>query len=169
MQDVEERPQTADAEKPPVRGQEYDALEVFLGRWEAEGTSYSGTDQSGPDPKANGVRWQSTHEARWHTGKFFLIQDEKACLDGTSVFDTLSIIGVDARTGHYFAQAFENHGFERRYEVSRNGDEWTLSGEHERATITFADGGRTQNIVWEWKPEDRWLPLCDRTARRLGA
>ena len=27
--------------------------------------------------------------------------------------------------------------------------------------------GRTQRIVWEWKPRDRWLPLCERTAVRL--
>jgi hypothetical protein len=76
-------------------GREHDALAVFLGSWKAEGTSYGGTDQSGADPKANGVLWTSKHAGHWHTGGFFLIQDEKA-LPGGVVFDTLSIMGFDS-------------------------------------------------------------------------
>lgn len=165
MQDLAERPTAYDAEKPPERGEKHEALAVFLGRWRAEGTSYGGTDQSGDDPKANGMRWESTHESRWHTGEFFLIQDEKAIVGG-STFDTISVMGVDVKTNEYFAQTFENHGFERRYQVTRDGDRWTFSGEHERATIVFRDSNRTQDIVWEWKPKDVWLPLCDRVAHR---
>ena len=140
-------------------------MNAFLGRWKGEGTSYGGTDQSG-DPKANGESWESEHDGRWHTGQFFLVQDERARVGGKP-FDTLSIIGVDAATGEYFAQSFENHGFERRYRLSKDGDRWTIDGEHERANITFRDSGRTQDIVWEWKPEGEWLPLCDRVARRI--
>ena len=44
---------------------------------------------------------------------------------------------------------------------------WTLTGEHERATYRFSDDGRTQDISWEWKPAEEWLPLCDRTAHRV--
>lgn len=167
MQDVRERPEVHDAESPPERGQKHEALAVFLGHWRASGTSYGGTDQSGDDPKANGVTWESTHEGRWHSGEFFLIQDERAKLGGDSPFDTISVMGVDSTTGEYFAQAFENHGFERRYKVTRDGDRWTISGDHERATVTFGDDNRTQDIVWEWKPKDRWLPLCDRVARKV--
>ena len=165
MQDLADRPTAHDAEKPPEHGEKHEALAVFLGRWRAEGTSYGGTDQSGHDPKANGEQWESTHEGRWHTGAFFLVQDERARING-SEFDTISIMGVDARTGEYFAQSFENHGFERRYEVARDGDRWTFTGEHERATILFRDSNRTQEIAWEWKPKGSWLPLCDRVARR---
>jgi hypothetical protein len=167
MQEVRERSAAHDAEKPPQRNAQHEALAVFLGRWRAEGTSFGGTDQSGDDPRANGERWDSSHEARWHTGEFFLIQDERACIGGNQVFDTISILGVDAESGGYFAQSFENHGFERRYKLTRDGNRWTLTGEHERATITFQDGGRTQVIAWEWKPKGEWLPLCDRTARRI--
>jgi hypothetical protein len=164
-QDLTEKTTNFDAEEPPTRTDRHKALDVFLGQWRAEGTSFGGTDQRGGDPKANGQSWQSVHEGRWHTGDFFLIQDEKARIEG-AVFDTLSVMGVDAATGEYFAQSFENHGFERRYQVERDGDRWTLTGAHERATVTFKDGNRTQDIVWEWKPQDRWLPLCDRVARR---
>jgi hypothetical protein len=165
MQDLAEHPTVHNAEKPPERSERHEALAIFLGRWGAEGTSYGGTDQSGDDPRANGEPWISTHEGRWHTGEFFLIQDEKALVGG-AVFDTISVMGIDPRTDEYFAQTFENHGFERRYKVSREGSRWTFSGEHERATITFKDSDRTQDIIWEWKPADKWLPLCDRVARR---
>ena len=43
------------ADTMPKRGREHDALSVFIGNWKADGTSYGGTDQSGADPKANGV------------------------------------------------------------------------------------------------------------------
>jgi hypothetical protein len=150
----------------PQRGRIHDALHVFLGDWHAEGVSYGGTDQSGPDPKANGESWVSTHVGRWHAGEFFLIQDEMAVLGGKKAFNTLSIMGIDAQTGRCFARCFENHGFSRDYDVSWDGDIWTFDGETERASIAFIDNGRRQKITWEWKPGDRWLPLCDRTAVR---
>lgn len=152
-------------QSPPLRGQQHDALEVFLGDWSAEGLSFGGTDQRGPDPRAHGVPWKSTHSGRWHTGRFFLVQDERARIDGV-VFDTLSVIGLDAATGGYFARTFENHGFYRHYRLSRDGDLWLLSGDTERASITFRDNNRTQVIAWEWKVDSEWLPLCDRTAVR---
>ena len=66
-----------------------------------------------------------------------------------------------------FARSFEPNCLPREYAVSRDGKVWTLSGDTERATITFSDDDRTQTIVWEWKPADRWLPLCDRVAKRI--
>jgi hypothetical protein len=150
----------------PRRTAMHQALAVFLGDWKAQGTSYGGTDQSGADPRANGVPWISEHTGRWHTGEFFLVQDERARVGG-DVFDTLSVMGVDPETGACFARGFENHGFYRNYAVTREGKVWTLSGETERATITFSDDDRTQTIAWEWKPGDAWLPLCDRVATRI--
>ena len=66
-----------------------------------------------------------------------------------------------------FASSFENHGHLRTYELTQEGNTWTLSGPTERARITFSEDNRSQDIVWEWKPEDQWLPLCDRTAVRV--
>lgn len=147
----------------PKRGKMHEALEVFVGDWKAEGSSYGGTDQSGADPRDNGVSWNSTHTGRWHTGQFFLIQDERAHVDG-SPFDTVSVLGVDADTETYFARSFENHGFYRHYSLEVDGDEWTLTGETERATMTFSVGNRKQDIFWEWRVDGKWLPLCERTA-----
>ena len=147
------------------RNDQHEALEVFLGRWTARGTSYGGTDQAGADPKANGEQWVSIHEGYWHTGKFFLVQDEKADIQG-SRFDTLSIMGVD-EDGSYFARSFENHGFYRHYRVTRDADVWTLSGDLERAIIEFTDDGKTQIISWQWMQDGAWIPLCDRTATKV--
>jgi hypothetical protein len=156
---------TADSEAPPTRGHQHEALAVFLGRWRAEGKSYGSPKQPEDDPKSAAVPWLSTHVAKWHTGEFFLIQDERAIVGGNP-FDTLSVLGVDARTGRYFARSFENHGYYRNYEVAVEGRVWTLTGPKERARIEFAADGRTQAITWEWRPKQAWLPLCDRVAGR---
>ena len=150
---------------PPVRGTAPDVLSVFLGDWRAEGMSFGGTDQSGPDPKANGVPWISTHTARRHTGDFFLIQDERAQIDGNP-FDTLSVLGVEPGTDGYIARTFENHGFYRHYALSVDDRTWLLEGETERARTVFAAEGDTQTITWEWLRDGKWLPLCDRVATR---
>jgi hypothetical protein len=138
---------------------------VFLGRWRAEGKSYGGPNQPDDDPKSAPQPWVSTHTGRWHTGQFFLIQDERAVVGGQPL-DTLSMMGVDLTRGGHFARCFENHGFYRHYEVAVAGRVWTFSGDKERARIEFSADGRTQTISWEWRPKNRWLPLCDRVARR---
>ena len=154
----------SDAEVAPTRGEQHEALAVFLGRWAAEGTSF-GIAPPGADPRSAPTPWVSTHTTWWHTGRFFLVQDERAN-PGPDPFDTLSVMGVDAKSGQYFARCFENHGFYRHYDVSRNGRVWTFSGETERARVEFSPDGRRQTIAWEWRPKGEWLPLCDRVAVR---
>ena len=149
----------------PHRSTKHDALAVFAGKWTAHGTSYGGTDQTGDDPKANGEPWISTHEAAWHTGRFFIVQDERADIAGKR-FDTLSIIGLDD-DGAYFSRGFENHGFYRNYRVTRDGDRWQFEGATEQAIVVFEDNDRRQVWKWEWKPNEAWLPLCDRVAERV--
>ena len=155
----------SDTETPPARDARHDALAVFLGRWRAEGKSYGAPKRPGDDPRGNPEPWLSTHTGRWHTGEFFLVQDERATTGGRP-FDTLSIMGVDQETGRYFLRSFENHGFYRDYDMTVDGRVWTITGERERARIELSADGRTQTISWEWRPEGTWLPLCDRVARR---
>jgi hypothetical protein len=150
---------------PPRRGLQHEALAVFLGDWKAEGQSFGGPRQDARNPRGNPTRWTSTHNARWHTGEFFLIQDERARVDGP--FDTLSVMGWDDNAGSYFARTFENHGYHRHYDISVDGKVWTISGETERARIEFSADGERQIITWECRPKDAWLPLCDRVATKL--
>jgi hypothetical protein len=157
---------SANPEMQPVRGPAHKELAIFLGDWHAHGMSFGGTDQSGPDPKANGIPWVSTHTARWHSGEFFVVQEECARLDGAE-FDTHSILGVDPATGRHFARTFENHGFYRHYGLDVVYRTWQLTGPSERASTVFDTDGNTQTITWEWLREGKWLPLCDRVASRV--
>jgi hypothetical protein len=150
----------------PQRSEKHEALSVFLGAWTSRGTSYGGTDQSGDNPKANGQPWLGTCEGRWHTGAFFLVQDERVDIAGAR-FDTLSVMGV-GEDGKYFARSFENHGHFRHYDVTRSGSKWTILGDAERASIEFEDGGNKQTIHWEWKVNNKWLPLCDQISMKVG-
>ena len=81
----------------PVRSQLHDALDMFVGEWRAEGRAYGSSTQSIADPKAEAKPWKSSHSARWHTGRFFLVHDEKAHI-GADPLDTLSVMGVDAHS-----------------------------------------------------------------------
>ena len=74
--------------------------------------------------------------------------------------------GVDQDTGRYFVRTIENHGFYRHYDMTVAGRTWIITGAAERALIEFSPDGRTQTLTWEWRPKDRWLPLCDRVAVR---
>jgi hypothetical protein len=158
-------PAPAGAPTQPVRSQVHDALEMFVGQWRAEGLSYGDSQQSIAEPKAHAQRWASTHTARWHGGRFFLLHDEKSQV-GAEPFDSFSVMGYDAHTGRLFACQFDSRGHERRYDVHVDGRRWAFDGATERALIDFSADGRTQRIVWEWKPRGRWLPLCERTAVR---
>ena len=153
---------------PPKRTGKHEAFGVFLGDWSAEGWSYGRPDQRANDPKSARDKWTSTHTGKWHTGEFFLIQEERATLgsDVSVPFDTISIMGVDPETNEYFSQSFENHGYFRLYKVKREGNVWTLEGATERARIEFGDDAKKQTIAWEWLKDDKWLPLCDRVATK---
>lgn len=157
------------SDKAPSRGDAHTALEAFLGRWRAEGWSYTGTDPDAKDPRQPRERWFSTIEARWHTGGFFLLQDERSYAgeESSGVFETHSVFGVDPATGRSFVQTFENHGFFRLYGLERKEKVWTFDGQNERARYEFDAEGRRVTIVWEVKKGGAWRPLCDRVAMRI--
>lgn len=134
---------------------EHEALAVFLGDWSAEGTAYGADAEGGP--------WRSVHSARWHSGGFFIVQDERA----NGPFDTMSFLGWDQERGTYFCWNIENHGFSREYHLDVDGDEWRFTGATERATITFSEEGRVQTHHWELKSDDDWATLCERVATRV--
>jgi hypothetical protein len=78
------------SEQPPKRTAAHDRLEVFLGEWRAEGTSCGSPKQRAEDPKSTAEPWTSAHTGRWHTGLFFLIQDERALVVSTRRTNAIS-------------------------------------------------------------------------------
>lgn len=142
---------------------EHEALRVFVGDWSAEGQSFGDENQTEENPHSGVTPWRSIHTARWHSGEFFVIQDERA----NGPFDTLSFLGWDPEAGRYFSRSIENHGFARNYTLTVDGDTWTFTGDQERATHTFTESGTRQDIHWERNVDGTWLPLCDRVAHRV--
>ena len=68
-------------------------LEVFIGDWHAEGTSF-GEGQDAADPRASGVPWTSDESYEWLPGNFFVLQRCDAMV-GEHEFKGAEIIGYD--------------------------------------------------------------------------
>lgn len=142
-------------------------LDVFVGTWHAEGTSYA-EGQRRDNPRASPQPWVSDESYEWLPGGFFLLHRWNARA-GTRTFIGTEIIGFDSAKGGYFSFFFDNAGNHPVYHVSVHGDVWTFIEAETRAMVTIREGGRSLEFRWEWKNGgDDWLPLCDREARRVG-
>ncbi len=154
---------------PPVRGARHEQLDVFVGRWYAEGQSFGGPQQDLENPRSNGEQWRSDEVVEWHAGQFFVVGLEDAKIKERATLVTRWILGFDAQTDELFSFSIEDHGFSRRYAVKVEGRMWTFTGATERASVEFSEDGTRQTVRWEWRPRgDRWLPLCDRVNVRVG-
>ncbi len=141
----------------------HELLACFIGDWHADGWTHGGDGQTPQNPRGETATWRSIHTARWHSGGYFVVQDERA----NGPFDTLAVLGWDLEAERYFVRTVENHGFSRDYTMTVEGRIWKISGDTERATYTFSEDGDRQDIVWEWQRDGHWLPLCERTAHRI--
>ena len=154
--------------KQPARpGAGHKRLNVFVGKWRAQGDSY-GDGQQADDPRASAVPWTSEEIYEWLPGGFFLLHrwDAQA---GQRVFNGTEIIGYDAAKGRYFTRFFDNGGNYLDYLAEVDGGVWIFSEARTRATVTVEKGGKRMSFNWEWRNGGRkWLPLCDRVASRVA-
>ena len=149
--------------KQPKPTSAHRRLEVFIGDWHAEGTSY-GNGQDAADPRAAGVPWTSDESYEWLPGNFFVLHRWDAL---AGEFKGAEIMGYDEAEGGYFTRMFDNAGHHPDYRASVDGDVWSFTEAQTRATVTVQDGGDKMTFNWEWKNGGRkWLPLCDRVASR---
>jgi hypothetical protein len=148
----------------PDRAARLRALDVFVGDWHAEGTSFA-HDPDTTDARANPVRWRSDEHYEWLAGGAFLLHRWQADVGGQAFIGT-ELIGYDEAEGGYFSAMFDNAGNHPRYRLEVRDRRWIVDGDATRATIEF--GGRDRMAFhWEFKNRDgRWLPLCDRVAVR---
>ena len=79
--------------KQPKPTASHRRLEVFIGNWHAEGTSY-GDGQDATDPRAAGVPWMSNESYEWLPGNFFVLHRWDAQM-GEHEFKGAEIIGYD--------------------------------------------------------------------------
>ena len=84
--------------KQPEPTAAHKRLEVFIGDWHAEGTSY-GEGQDAADPRAAGVPWTSDESYEWLPGNFFVLHRWEAL---AGEFKGAEIMGYDEAEGGYF-------------------------------------------------------------------
>jgi hypothetical protein len=150
--------------KQPKPSAAHKRLEVFIGAWHAEGTSY-GVGQDPADPRAAGVPWTSDESYQWLPGGGFVLHRWDAMAGS---FSGAEIMGYDEAEGGYFTRMFDNGGHHPHYRASVDGDVWSFSEAQTRATVTAQDSGDKMTFNWEWKNGgSNWLPLCDRVAFRI--
>jgi hypothetical protein len=151
--------------KQPKPSAAHKRLEVFIGTWHAEGTSY-GVGQDSADPRPAGAPWTSDESYEWLTGGFFVLHRWDAMAGS---FSGAEIMGYDEAEGGYFTRMFDNVGHHPNYRASVDGHVWNFTEAKTRATVTVQGGGDQMTFNWEWKNGGRkWLPLCDRVAVRVS-
>ena len=140
-------------------------LNVFIGNWHAEGTSY-GDGQDVAHQRAAGAPWTSDESYEWLPGKFFILHRWDA-MAGKHEFKGAEIIGYDEAKASYFTRLFDNAGNHPEYRASVDGDVRNFKEPQTRATVTVQGGGSKMSFKWEWKNGGSdWLPLCDQVASR---
>lgn len=148
----------ANATPTPTRGPEHERLEVFLGRWTAEGRL----------PGASGTPMVVTEDFEWLPGRFFLLQREEMQF-GNQGFKTTKVLGYDATKGAYVVHHFDSLGYHRTYSATERDGVWSFSGEHERATFTVAPDGQSFTASWQQRATGgaEWSPLCEFRATKV--
>ncbi|MEP6713210.1 MAG: DUF1579 family protein [Ferruginibacter sp.] len=141
-------------------------LDVFVGKWHAEGKSYADGQQK-DNPLASAVPWISDETYEWLPGNFFLLHRWNAKA-GVREFIGTEIIGYDKKEGSFFTHFFDNSGFNPNYKATVDGNVWKFTEPSSRVKLTVDDDKNKMTFNWEWRQEDNdWLPLCDRVATRI--
>jgi len=157
---MREQTEAQTAQTRPKLGLHQEQLEVFAGKWTAQGQLGAST----PEP---GARMTSEQSVEWLPGGFFLVcrwKDSTAAQD----HEGISVLGHDAALGEYFWHVYDNLGYARRYAVSLRGRTWTLSGKWERATYVVSNDANSFTYFWEQtKDGSTWLRLCEMKATRV--
>ncbi len=140
-------------------------LDVFVGKWHAEGESYA-EGEPGAALIDSTAKWVSDETFEWLPGGYFLLHRWDARV-GSREFTGIEVFGYNELTKQYFAHAYDNEGNNPTYVVTLENNSWTIQDPSTRATITESMDGSTMTWSWQWKhPHGEWLPLCDRVATR---
>jgi hypothetical protein len=140
--------------QPPRPGPEHERLSPFVGRWKTAGEVLASA--SSPALEIAGI-----DEYEWMPGGFFLLHRVDVRI-GTERVQALEIIGWDAERGRYFMRSFDSQGGTAEMHASVGDDgTWKFTGDAERFTGTFSDGGQTLSGRWERRESDAWLPWMD--------
>jgi hypothetical protein len=144
----------------PPSGQTGMELDAFIGEWTIE-ASFEGAPAG-------------TVVFEWMSGGEFLVQRWE--VPHPAAPDGLAVIGYDEGRGTYLQHYFDSRGVARVYEMSLEGNTWTLSRTEpdftpldfaQRWVGTFSDDGRTIDGTWETSPDgSSWEKDFDLTYRK---
>jgi len=147
--------------QPSEPGAEHKRLEVFIGKWIAEGVNMEGS----PIP---GSKITEVESYEWQTGEFFLLHRGELRPADLEPFNYLQVIGYDVSSQTYPVYYFDSQNNFRKSEVTVYDNTWTFTGEYERASFVFSDDGSTITQHWEISRDgSNWLPLCEKTATKV--
>ena len=153
-------PEVQAIEVKPTLGPEHKRLDVFVGRWTAEGTTALGAS----DPSEN-MTQQHTYE--WLPGGFHILHRWAGQI-GPHEHTGVEIIGYDAGADAYEVHFFDSDGWARTYQARARDRVWTFTGTRERCAIMFVDDGRTMTTHWDRSTDGvTWEPLCDVRATKV--
>jgi hypothetical protein len=128
-------------------------LGVFVGDWTLT-VQFPGGQPAPAGPDGGGPVVRSRFE--WALGGQFLLQHTEVSIP--EVPDSLTIIALDQRTGHFTQHYYDSRGVVRLYAMSFADGVWTLSREapdfspldfRQRFTGTFSEDGDTITGAWE--------------------
>lgn len=145
-------------------------LGVFIGDWSMEARF------PGPQLTAAGRGLMVRSRFEWALGGQFLMQHTEVPIP--EMPDSLSIVGIDLRTGGYTQHYYDSRGVERRYEMGFADGVWTLTREsadfspldfRQRFTGTFSQDENSITGAWEKGPGGgEWEHDFALTYRRVG-
>ena len=134
-------------------GPEHRLLEPFVGLWHTRGQVRASLDS--PPAEIEG-----TDRYEWVPGGFFLLHRVDVRIGGAPA-QALEVIGWDAAGGSYFMHAYDDHGNAGTMRASVREGVWSFTGDAERFTGGFSDGGRTLSGHWERREGSEWIPWMD--------
>jgi Protein of unknown function (DUF1579) len=153
--------------QPPLApSDEYQLLNVFVGKWHLEGLSY-GLGQSKENPYDSPVRWSAEETYEWLPGGFFLVNNFNAQI-GDAAMNGMEIIGYDAVSQSYTSQLFDSYGRILSGQRSIHDGVWSYTGTEYRVTYTFRNDGNSMATHWEWLDGDDWFVLADLEGTKLN-
>jgi hypothetical protein len=153
---------TLQQQQPPVLTDEHKLLDAFVGKWKVEGQNKEGAPVA-PNTKLKG---EEVYEKL--PGDFFLVSRWEHRFDGGAHIGS-STLGYDPVKHTYTIQNVDNMGYARTYTGGLNNGKWLFTGEFERVTIEFRDGGQSKTENWDVLSNDSdWLPLCEMRATKIG-
>jgi len=141
-------------EPTPVVTEEHHRLRPFIGTWSVTGQNAESA------PGAPNATVTGEQSFVWLPGGFFLLGHWDHRFENGRHLG-MNVIRFDPATREYSSYNVDNLGYARTYRVTPHDDEWSFSGDRERATMRFDNEGRTLTIDWELtKDGSTWEPLC---------